>query len=484
MLSQAEWRNDSRVIREAESLREVGYEVHVVARSPAESQPSLAEQNGVTYHSVPHENNEPPSDVYRLAVADFRVRLVAARRVLAGPRRAEAARAALEVAGIVCAAAVLISGLRVASRWPRLRASIDVRWESSRFRERVLRKLQPLRYLNDYAYRTASVVRSLSADVVHAHDLITLSSAITIGKRHGAAVIYDAHELETHTNYHDLSDTTKAWIARYEATLVHECSAVVTVCDSIADWLEREYRIARPIVVMNAPALVDEQQQQDIRVVLGLPAGTPLAVYVGSVTIDRGIEMTIEALAHLPDLHFATVGWRYSETERAILETAARHGVSDRVHLVDPVTSDEVVRFIRSADLSVIPIQNVCLSYYFCFPNKLLESIFAGLPVAVARLVELERFVDRHGVGVIMDETDPKSIAAAIADVLSRREELKPDSEKIREIQRIYGWPTQEARLRKVYRDVVPGRRNDVLTPASSAQVTGAAAMNETAIPR
>ena len=68
---------------------------------------------------------------------------------------------------------------------------------------------------------------------------------------------------------------------------------------------------------------------------------------------------------------------------------AEREGVADRLHFVDPLPSEDVVGFLEDADASVIPIQNVCLSYDFCFPNKLLESVFPGLPVAVANLVEL-----------------------------------------------------------------------------------------------
>jgi len=76
---------------------------------------------------------------------------------------------------------------------------------------------------------------------------------------------------------------------------------------------------------------------------------------------------------------------------------------------------------LGAADCSVIAIQNVCLSYYYCFPNKLFESVLAGLPVAVADLLELRRFVDQYGVGLVMDETDPKAIAGAISGFFTKR---------------------------------------------------------------
>ena len=96
-------------------------------------------------------------------------------------------------------------------------------------------------------------------------------------------------------------------------------------------------------------------------------------------------------------------------------------------------------------------IQNVCLSYYFCFPNKLLESVLAGVPVAVANLPELRAFVEGHGVGVVMDETDSQSIAGAIRTVLTDPGKYRPSLEKILEIQENYGWPRQAGRLLGLY---------------------------------
>jgi glycosyltransferase involved in cell wall biosynthesis len=122
--------------------------------------------------------------------------------------------------------------------------------------------------------------------------------------------------------------------------------------------------------------------------------------------------------------------------------------------MVDAVPSDQVVDFVSGADCSVVAIQNVCLSYYFCLPNKLFESVLAGLPIAAANLLELRRFVEDIGVGVVMDETDPKDIARAIGELLANREKYRPTAEKVRDISRRYGWPVQERRLLELYRRI------------------------------
>jgi glycosyltransferase involved in cell wall biosynthesis len=233
---------------------------------------------------------------------------------------------------------------------------------------------------------------------------------------------------------------------------------LITVCDSIATWLANEYHIDRPVVVMNAPTITDDEltaptrAYPDIRSHLGLAVHVPLVVYVGSVTVDRGLDVCVRALPYLPEVHFATVGPRHEATEREVLGIAIALKVQDRVHLVDAVPSRYVVPFVTTANCSVIPIQNVCLSYYFCFPNKLLESVFARLPVAAANLAELRRFVEEQLVGVIMDETDPRSVAKSIAELLANPDRYRPSLGKIRRLADAFGWGAQEARLLTLYR--------------------------------
>ena len=50
---------------------------------------------------------------------------------------------------------------------------------------------------------------------------------------------------------------------------------------------------------------------------------------------------------------------------------------------------------LRGADLGVAPIENVCLSYYFCSPNKLFEYINAGLPVVASDFPEMRQVIQR-----------------------------------------------------------------------------------------
>jgi glycosyltransferase involved in cell wall biosynthesis len=462
MLSQNERRHDSRVIREAEALAQSGYDVHVVCRGPVGTARQVEEANSVRYLSIPRIV-ERPADLPRL----FRGHIEVLRRdvelVGRGQDRVRGSVSALRLCGLLLfapLAALALGVLRLTRRAPLSRRDAVGR--------QVLDYVDGIRYLNDYARACADVVVGLGPDVVHAHDLITLSGGAIAARRTGATLVYDAHELETHTNYHSLSARTQRWIALYEAVLTQWCGAIVTVCDSIADWLAREYEVERPVVVMNAPRRAQTARVgASLRSKLALADDVPLVVYVGSVTVDRGLELTVEALRFYPEAHLATVGPRYGPVEDAMRRIAETHGIADRLHFVDPVPSDEVVCFVSEASVSVIPIQNVCLSYAFTFPNKLLESVFAGVPVAVANLVELRRFIEAHPVGLVMDVTDPAAIAATLATLVTRREHFAPDAAELDRIEAEYGWELQQTRLRLLYASFGPTAAASSTTPRS-----------------
>jgi glycosyltransferase involved in cell wall biosynthesis len=445
MLSQNEWRHDSRVIREAEALTRSGHDVHVVCRAAVGAPKEDVRVDNVRYLSIPRTMVERPGHFAALLRAHIEVLRLDAALAQRGPRRGRSLLSGLWLLGMILAAPVAIFAFALLRFIP----TSVVKRHGSR---RLLDYLEAIRYLNDFSGACGATVLNLRPDVVHAHDLITLSSGAVAARRVGARLVYDAHELETHTNYHLLSPITKKWIAYYEAVLTQWCDAVVTVCDSIADWLECEYKIERPVVVMNAPRRDPAARTGgSLRATLGLARDVPLVVYVGSVTVDRGLELAVEALRLLPAVHLATVGPRYSVTAEAMKHLADEYGLSDRLHLVDPVPSQTVVSFIADADASVIAVQNVCLSYAFSFPNKLLESVFAGVPVAAADLVEMRRFLEAHPVGVLMDETDPHAIAAALRELLERRADFAPDEAELERIDAEYGWDIQEARLSALY---------------------------------
>lgn len=448
--------NDSRVIKSAEALVKGGWKVTVVCRQQG-LLPILEEVRGVTYQRLGPVPNNGRGIYLRFKAILFPQSwskpkpfesLVSIEKNLSPEKN--------NISKLKSICPVFLKELSIASRRQALNWKKKLRFLFPVFRKFKRMLTFPVRVLywfhetDEFKSIALKPVLLLKPDVVHCHDLATLPAGVAISKACNCKMVYDSHELEMHRNakYPKVVENKRRKI---EKKGIVKSDAVITVSESIADHLKHDYKIARPYVVMNAPDFDNNLITKNLREDIGISPGTPLAVYVGSVTINRGIDFVIRSLQHNQHLHFATVGPRRPATQVEIHELANKLGVSDRVHFVDPVPSNDVVSYISSADVSVLPIQNVCLSYYYCMPNKLLESVFAGIPVAVANLVEMRRFVETYQCGVVMDETDPESIAKAISSIISSRQDYILPEEKRLELSQKYSWATQATHLREIY---------------------------------
>jgi glycosyltransferase involved in cell wall biosynthesis len=309
-----------------------------------------------------------------------------------------------------------------------------------------------------FAANLFDVPMDIIPDVVHSHDLYTLPAAIGLARRHGAKVIWDAHELETE-RAPPLPGERKAFIDHLERHLFDSVDEICTVCDSVADFYAARFPKRRPFVVMNSPEVSQlGHTGNDIRTATGVGAA-PIAVYTGIVGREgRGLHVMCEAMRFLPEWHLVVLGPRHPGNDEWLLGHAAQQGVESRVHLLPPVPHEQVVESIRSATVGVCPIQPITLSYRFAAPNKLFEMAFAGLPLVVSNLPEMERIVRTIQIGVVFEHPSATSLAAAIRTAAADRPLYELDEPRKALLDSLYSWDVQKARLYEAYQRLLnPG---------------------------
>ncbi len=221
--------------------------------------------------------------------------------------------------------------------------------------------------------------------------------------------------------------------------------------------LHRRHRLDRePTVVINAPSLSDiSAEVTDLRSRLGLAREVPLLVYSGGVTRARGVETAIEALVHLPGVHLAVVCVPSTAIGpvRELRALAESLDITDRVHCVDPVEPHEVVAYLRSADVGLIPILRYP-SHEMSLPNKVFEYIFAGLPVLASNMPSLTEFIARSGIGEVFEVENPADLAAKVTKVLDAPEGYRERLSRP-EFQHDVSWEGQADLLRNLYADLL-----------------------------
>ncbi|NMY27229.1 glycosyltransferase family 4 protein [Pseudomonas sp. WS 5021] len=143
------------------------------------------------------------------------------------------------------------------------------------------------------------------ATVIHAHDVNTLPSAWLAARLSGAKLVYDAHEISTSREGYG---RYRQWVARVERTLMPRTDGNITTTETRAKFFARAYAIARPLVLQNRPRLSSSPPTQRIRHELGLVQPWPIIVYQGGLQQGRGLERLLRVAASVRDAYFVLIG--------------------------------------------------------------------------------------------------------------------------------------------------------------------------------
>ena len=325
---------------------------------------------------------------------------------------------------------------------------------------------------------------SWEPDVIQSHDLSTLPLAIKAVKRiekkrdfkleqgqkkaAKVPVIFDSHELETHRNP-PLSNSARRQVERLERRYLPQCDFVTTVSKPLEAYIREHYNVTKTDLIYNSPernpAPVhprwDRRKGLSVRRDCGVRQRDFLFVSVGLITVNRGLEMALEAMALLPtDIHYAVIGPKNKNTVKELLDLAREKGLSERFHLLDPVNPTDVYRYLASADAAILPGLPATLSYEFSLPNKFFECSFANLPLIASDLPDVKRLIEKYNLGVTYDAFDVHDCAKQILDVYNNRQKYKRTAEQTDAFITKFSWEAQAQKLSAIVKSVLPEETN------------------------
>jgi glycosyltransferase involved in cell wall biosynthesis len=157
------------------------------------------------------------------------------------------------------------------------------------------------------------------------------------------------------------------------------------------------------------PARLPGGHREAWRRTWGLPPDATVLLFVGRLTVEKGLHELAGAWAELharhPSSHLVVVG-RHDEREAIGARDLQRLRDLPRVHLVGP--SSRIADWYGAVDLLVHP------SWREGFPNVLLEAASMGLPIVSTRVDGCVDAVVEGETGLLVPARD----AAALADAL------------------------------------------------------------------
>lgn len=286
-------------------------------------------------------------------------------------------------------------------------------------------------------------LRGMKVSCFNCHSLPVLPLSVLVKFWKRCVLVYDPHELETETVG---LRGRRQWLARQvERALIGQTDAVCVVNRSIADWYVARYRLKQIWVVRNVPYRGESEPLRTgaLRQTVGLAPEAQLFLYQGLLAPGRGVGLLIDAFSVMPDRHLVFMG--YGELEGQIREAAAQHA---NIHFMSAVPPEQVKDYTVDADVGISLIENVCLSYYLCLPNKLFEYAACGVPALVSDFPEMGRFVDEYDCGwkVVPDAQALRRLVQGFT-----AGELAAKRANTRRSGRLYCWQEEERVLLAMY---------------------------------
>jgi glycosyltransferase involved in cell wall biosynthesis len=187
-----------------------------------------------------------------------------------------------------------------------------------------------------------------------------------------------------------------------------------------------------------------------VRTSLGLAPDVPLIVYSGVSAPRRGLATVVEALDRLPGAHLALVTTRNAYVE-GLLARAAELGVADRLHLHGYVPQEQVVAFLRTATVGVIPIHHT-LNHEIALITKYFEYAHARLPIVTSDVETMARQTQELGNGEVFRAEDVPDFVRACGAVLADPGTYAKAYDSHPDLLRSWTWRTQAEALAELYR--------------------------------
>jgi glycosyltransferase involved in cell wall biosynthesis len=316
----------------------------------------------------------------------------------------------------------------------------------------LLNKMSRMETYISYWVQAWRLAVRIDADIYHAHDLNTLLPAYLALRKSSAKLVYDSHEL--FIEIQTWNKIEKLFFKKLEQLFLKRTDLVITVNGSIADELQKRYKIDLPDVIINCPPPVTIRNNGDSPMILREAAAIPddgkLILYQGGFSLHRGLEELIEAFTLLSEDYYL-VFMGYGKITDKLKALANKKGLRQRVKFLPAVPLEDLLEYTSCADLGVIPYKPVSLNNYYTSPNKLFEYINASIPVAASGLPELRKVINSYNIGFLFDPYKPKSIASAIENIMLDKERYLEMKANTRAAAKVYNWDNESKKLLDCY---------------------------------
>lgn len=297
--------------------------------------------------------------------------------------------------------------------------------------------------------RAHRVLRQVTADVFHAHDLDSLWPAAIAARQRRVPLVYDSHELWTEQASLVGRRFIRAFWCWLEKHLISRADRTIAVSRSIGDILIKRYGLGDVTIVRNLPPSRNPVKSNRIRRELRLAKDRVILLYQGGFLTDNGLSEQISAMATVESAALVLIG--SGPVEEQLRRQVTDSGLADRVFFLPRVPFPELHEYTCSADIGLCLIKPSGNSFYFSLPNKLFEYMQAGLAVLACTSPEIRAVVEETEAGEVVDPENVEAIGRHLRALIADADLRARYSAAALKAAPFYSWEREAERLLSVY---------------------------------
>ncbi len=286
----------------------------------------------------------------------------------------------------------------------------------------------------------------LNPDCVCACDVDTLLAGYRIQRKLGCKFAFDAHEWFTEVPELKGRPLTKTVWSQLKKFSLPATSLRYTVSQAYADVFKEKFGVAFE-VIRNVP------NQRQLVSSMTLEERPKVLWYQGALNMDRGLEISIEAMQALEDYTLNIAG--QGPLMDALVDQINGLKLTDRVHLLGYQLPLKLNEYNVMARYGLNLLTGSSKSYAYSLANKFFDYQQAHLPSINTDYVSYRNIMRQYPCGLLIDQPNTDSLVAAIR---ASDAEPKTYNSMVRasvEAAKVFTWEKESEHLVQLYTNLL-----------------------------
>jgi glycogen synthase len=308
------------------------------------------------------------------------------------------------------------------------------------------------------SYKGVQIAAEIKFDIVHAHDWLVGTSAITLKEELSAPLLTTIHATE-HGRNNGIYNDMQQFIHEKERQLISESDQIIVCSQYMREELLSNFQLSEKKMAIVPNGIEQGEVMVQSAEIYPFIKDRKYVFSIGRMVKEKGFETIIEgaqlAKESKNDIYFVIAG-KGPMLER-YRKMVSERNLDHYITFIGYVSDEQRNALLVNSEIAVFP------SLYEPFGIVALEAMILSKPTIVSETGGLKGIIMHKQTGMLMDPGDAESLLSNIDFLTQYPHKAKEIGEKGRQIVKsLYGWKRVASQTVKVIEETMINKRANV----------------------